>query len=227
MIISVQGNIGSGKSTLVAAMKQGIKGEQGMELPSWVFVDEPVDDWMKITDADGTDILSLFYQDQEKHAFSFQMMAYISRLDLLKKALYGLPQFVVSERSLEADKEVFEKMLHNDGHISKIEHEIYIKWFDHFASDCSTDKVIYLRCDPTVAYKRVLARNRPGETITLEYLQKCHDAHEMWLSQLPSDKVLILDANQNMTTDDDKFSGRLEWIKQIIHFVAGNDKFSL
>ena len=81
-IISIEGNIGTGKSTLVQMLKDTYKNYSNV-----IFLQEPVDMWNTIKDNNGETILSKFYADQEKYAFSFQMMAYISRISLHKKAI--------------------------------------------------------------------------------------------------------------------------------------------
>ena len=53
----------------------------------YLFLEEPVDEWTKIKDKEGRSILEKFYNNQEKYAFSFQMLAYISRLTDLKNAV--------------------------------------------------------------------------------------------------------------------------------------------
>ena len=45
MLISIEGNIGSGKSTLVEYLKS---------LGNYIFVDEPVNEWLSIKDKDGS-----------------------------------------------------------------------------------------------------------------------------------------------------------------------------
>ena len=77
MLFAIDGNIGSGKSSRVNDLKKYLKGN-----PSFIFLQEPVDDWNSIKTSDGITILEKFYSNQEKYAFSFQMMAYISRLAL-------------------------------------------------------------------------------------------------------------------------------------------------
>ena len=89
-LISIDGNIGSGKSTLMkylqANMHRFCLSENANEY-ELVFLQEPVKEWMDIKNKNNETILSLFYENQEKYAFSFQMMAYISRLDLIKKTI--------------------------------------------------------------------------------------------------------------------------------------------
>ena len=79
-ILSIDGNIGSGKSTLYADLQTYYKDNTEI-----CFCPEPVDSWTKIVDSNNTPILTNLYKDTKKYAFRFQMMAYISRLHLLRK----------------------------------------------------------------------------------------------------------------------------------------------
>jgi len=72
-IFTIEGNIGSGKSTLIRLLKQ--------KYPEIICLLEPVKEWEGIKDKQGENILTKFYKDQEKYSFSFQMMAYISRFN--------------------------------------------------------------------------------------------------------------------------------------------------
>ena len=60
MIISVEGNIGSGKSTLVENLKTYLTNKE----INYVFVQEPVEIWNTICDKEGEPILTKFYRDQ-------------------------------------------------------------------------------------------------------------------------------------------------------------------
>jgi deoxycitidine kinase/deoxyguanosine kinase len=78
-IISIDGNIGSGKSTLMGKLKTYFINNKNV-----VFLKEPVDEWDTIRDENNVTMLEKFYADQKTYSFPFQMMAYISRLALLK-----------------------------------------------------------------------------------------------------------------------------------------------
>jgi deoxyadenosine/deoxycytidine kinase len=118
------------------------------------------------------------------------MLAYISRLSILRKALAEPKyKYIITERSLLTDKEVFCKMLFDQGIIHPIQYQIYQAWFDEFRT-VDDYEFVYLRTSPEVAYERVNKRGRKGETIPLEYLQTCHQYHEAWLKG-----ALILNAN--------------------------------
>lgn len=214
-IVSIEGNIGSGKTTLLEIL-QGVFKDKNI-----IFLKEPVDEWSNITDVDGVTILQHFYNNQEKYSFSFQMMAYISRLAILKEAIQQNPgSIIVTERSLYTDRLVFAKMLYDSGKIELINYRIYLKWFDTFSQDFPIDKVIYVKADPEICHTRILKRSRTGEdSIPLTYLTNCHDYHNNMLITENTDFVcknqLILDGNVNIY---DK--GELEkWISQIENFI--------
>ena len=197
MIISVEGNIGSGKSTLVKLLKEKLPCDK------FYFLQEPVKEWEKIKDENNITILEKFYNDQNKYAFSFQMMAYISRLAMLKKAIKEFPDhIIITERCLNTDRFVFAKMLHDDKKIEKINYNIYLKWFDNFINECKIDYHIYVKVNPKICFERIKIRNREGENIPIEYLIKCDNYHNDWLDSM--DNVLIINNeldNNNMQYD--------------------------
>lgn len=89
IIISIDGNIGSGKSSVLKYLQNNFHNyciEQNKNLKI-CFLQEPVSEWESITDKNGKTVLEKFYQNNEKYAFPFQMMAYISRLNIFRKAL--------------------------------------------------------------------------------------------------------------------------------------------
>jgi deoxycitidine kinase/deoxyguanosine kinase len=127
-IIVIQGNIGSGQSTFVENLKSKYGDREDM-----CFLQEPVGEWLNIKDENGVNILEKYYSDQKKYSFMFQMMAYISRLSILKRAVESNKyKYIVTERCLNTDRRVFCKMLYDDGFIEKIGYDIYNKWFDEF-----------------------------------------------------------------------------------------------
>ena len=183
-IVSIEGNIGSGKSTLrelLARSSLPIGNNPGFTL---VYVDEPVSEWQTIIDPTGLNVIEKFYADQKEYAFAFQMMAYISRLATLKRAVEQNADknvIFVCERSLWTDRQVFAQMLHDEGKIESIKFQIYLKWFDEFIRDYPLDGIIYVTTKPQICSERITKRNRQGETIPLTYLASCHDYHTRWL----------------------------------------------
>jgi deoxyadenosine/deoxycytidine kinase len=211
-IISIEGNIGSGKSTLFEKLKIYFANNKNI-----IFVREPVDIWESIQDENGTTILEKFYQDQIKYSFSFQIMAYISRINLLKETIKQHPGVtIITERSLYTDKMVFAKMLYDTHKIEYINYQIYLNLFDTFKNDFNVDNIIYIKTDPDVCYNRILKRARNGENnISLDYLQLCDTYHNNMVDILECDKIVLngnVDIYENVSQLND-------WICQIHQII--------
>ena len=209
-IISVDGNIGSGKSTLLTMLKEYFNHKK-TDL-NICFLQEPVDLWNEIKDKNGKTIIECFYSNPEKYSFAFQIMAYISRLSILKSEFKKKYDIIFTERCLYTDRNVFCKMLYDDGKIDEIEYKIYNKWFDEFISEFHKIEYIYIQTSPEVSDNRIKERARKGENIPIEYLEKCHQYHEKWLDNT---KKLIIDGNlSNKDVDTRKL-----WIQEIEKFI--------
>ena len=188
-IFSIEGNIGSGKSTLVKELKKSVPNILDKKV---VYVQEPVNEWSKIKDKKGETILEKFYANQHKYAFSFQMMAYISRLALLRNIVRENPDaIIITERSVFTDREVFAKMLYDEGKIEEVDYQIYLKWFDEFIEEIPISGLIYVTTTPEKSKERVDLRARAGESIPLSYLQRCHDYHEKWIKNIKKQVCLF------------------------------------
>ena len=215
-IISIEGNIGAGKSTLYEQLRKIYKDDLRI-----VFVDEPVDEWNTIVDESGTTILQRYYENQEKYAFSFQIMALGTRLSLMKKALATDCSIIIMERSVITDSNIFAKMLFDDGKINLIEYKIYMKWFIEYTQDLPPINIIYLKTDPSIVYSRVITRSRVGEVIPLDYLVKCHEYHEKWLnsSETPIAYKLQIDGNEIRDSVNDTISIWADQVKNYIKYL--------
>ena len=188
-IFSIEGNIGSGKSTLVKELQKSVPNILDKKV---VYVQEPVNEWSKIKDKKGETILEKFYADQHKYAFSFQMMAYISRLALLRNIVRENPDaIIITERSVFTDREVFAKMLYDEGKIEDVDYQIYLKWFDEFIEEIPITGLIYVTTTPEKSKQRVDLRARMGEAIPLSYLQRCHNYHESWIKNIKKQVCLF------------------------------------
>jgi deoxyadenosine/deoxycytidine kinase len=213
IIISIDGNIGSGKSTIMEKLKEYYNKSENV-----VFLKEPVDEWESIKDNQGISILQKFYTDQEKYAYSFQMMAYISRLKILKEATLNNPPntIFITERSLFTDKMVFAKMLYDSGKIEDINYKIYLKWFNLFTEEFPLNKIIYLKTSPEICYTRIHSRARSGEEIIpLEYLVNCDKYHDNMMIDFTV-KQLKLNGNINMHENIDIYNIYLTQINDFI-----------
>jgi deoxyadenosine/deoxycytidine kinase len=215
-VITIEGNIGSGKSTLLENLKQEFSSDASI-----IFMKEPVDEWEEIKDANGNTMLQKFYENQEKYSFPFQMMAYISRLKLLKETIENYPNAtIITERSLYTDKYVFAKMLYETNNIEDVNYQIYCKWFDTFVKDYPITGIIYVKADPNICHDRIAKRSRVGESnIPLDYLISCDKYHDDMLdieNQLMSKNQVVLDGNVDIFENKDVLN---IWTQNIKDFI--------
>lgn len=221
--LSIEGNIGSGKSTLLENLRSHYENN-----PNVIFLKEPVDEWATIQDENGITMLEKFYKDQTKYSFAFQMMAYISRLNNLKKTVEMIRQtqsssnktkkIIITERSLYTDKMVFAQMLYDSGKMESIEFQVYLKWFDSFIEEFPVSKIIYVKTNPEICHFRITKRSREGESIIpLEYLDNCEVYHEKMFSSTSICKSqLVLDGNTNIYDNQRELKN---WILKIEDFL--------
>ena len=225
-IVSIEGNIGSGKSTLMKYLKEHFKNNNHV-----IFLKEPVDEWEKIKDNNGKTILEKFYENQEKYSFSFQMMAYISRLNVLRQALKSInplsdeKYIIITERSLYTDKLVFAKMLYETGKMEDVNYQIYSTWFQTFLEEFPVHKVIYVKTLPEICHQRITHRSREGEeNIPLDYLISCYKYHEDMMCYfshniIDLNKQLILDGNIDIYKNANQMD---DWIFAVNWFIRKN-----
>jgi deoxycitidine kinase/deoxyguanosine kinase len=182
-IITVEGNIGAGKSTLLENMKERYKDRHDI-----LFLQEPVDTWSQIKE-NGKTILELFYENKLHYSFPFQVLAYTTRLriirDSIEKAMESrIIQTIVMERSLEADRKIFAQMLFDDQLIDSCNFDIYKMMSDDGLKYYSADKIIWLNTKPNECLNRIRRRKREGEeNIDIHYLNRCDAYHTNWLSE--------------------------------------------
>lgn len=220
-IISIEGNIGSGKSTFLQFLKDKFAGNSNV-----IFLREPVDEWESIKDKNGKTMLCKFYENSERYSFSFQMMAYISRLTIILDALKKNPKIIITERCLLTDKYIFAKMLYDDNKMEDVEYQIYNKWFNEFNKQVQLSNIVYIKTDPIKCYQRIKTRAREGEsTIPLDYLEKCDLYHEKFIESCES-SVSTIQLNGNVDVDDQsKEQTYIQWALQMdISYVEKNSE---
>lgn len=71
--ISIEGNIGSGKSTILKIIRESF--------PHLTILDEPLAEWQKVGEQGNINLLGLYYDKPERWGFTFQIYAFMSRLN--------------------------------------------------------------------------------------------------------------------------------------------------
>lgn len=200
ILISLDGNIGAGKSTLLERIRTTI--------PHVTVIQEPVGSWLTMKNDAGESLLSLFYKDTARWAYTFQNCALLTRLldtqNILSKIKSGeiRTPIVITERSVLTDCHVFATMLRKQGKIDSLEWDLYMRWYTNFAKDLPYKGIIHLTTSAATSKKRIVTRNRSGEeSIPISYLDELDVAHHEWVesSHLP---VLQINNEEDGTMDD-------------------------
>lgn len=186
-VVSVQGNIGAGKTTFMKLLNGTLRSRRDV-----IFVDEPVSEWQVKRFRNNTEsILSCFYSDVPKYAFSFQINAFCTRQSANVHAAENIPldipqAVLVTERSMTSDNLIFRKAVFESGQISEVENYVYLQFAALVTSSWNRmEKVmIYLDVDYEVCYERLRRRARDEEiSVTPGYLKLLQEKHEEMLTQ--------------------------------------------
>ncbi len=219
IIISIEGNIGAGKSTILSHLRTRFTDTNY----NVVFMNEPVDIWETITDENGQTILSKFYEDPKKYAFMFQVTAYTTRMALLRKTIKNNPDcdIIICERCLSADRNIFAKMLYDDGLMDHLSYQVYLQLYHDTFEDFPVDGIVYMNASPERCIERINTRRREGESgITLEYLTRCQQYYFDWFEsgELSMFDRLMIDADHTAKYDMPGDIG-WKWLSEILTFV--------
>lgn len=224
VIISIEGNIGVGKSTFINILKSN------WDLGTCTVVNEPIDIWTNLKNSDGKNILQTFYEDVSRWAYTFQNIACITRMMKIEESIKNsTSKYIFLDRSLGTDKNVFEAMLYDDGKLSQIEHQMYNLWCDFYYKYVRSelDQIyIYLKAKPKICEQRIKKRGRIEETnIDLKYLEGLNDYHDKWL--LNESNVIIIDCDDDFETNKTKQNDMINQIKLKLNSINKKNKIKV
>lgn len=206
--VTIAGNIGVGKSTLVELLARKVGWEQVMEAVS----ENPY--------------LPDFYQDMHRWSFHSQVFFLVRRLqqhhDLLQ---YG--RSVLQDRSVYEDAEIFARNLFHQGHLSERDWGTYYELYQTLSHLLQPpDLVIYLRASVPTLQRRIAQRGRGYEQgIAADYLHQLNQLYDDWAGSFSQSPVLTIDTdNLNYVQYED----HLEAIWQRIDYrLRGRDYLQL
>lgn len=220
IIVSIDGNIGSGKSTLIRILQKELSKNKNI-----IFLQEPVNEWLQVKDDENNNILSKFYSEKKRWSYIFQNFAFITRtcimLDAINKNIVNNSQkrkVIITERSTETDKYIFAKMLYDYGDMNQLEYNIYNYWYNNLIEKNTINNIVYLRTNPRDAFERINKRARSEEeNIPFEYIQNVHNYHDKWLlDNTKNCNICYLDGSDNFEKNED---AKKKIVKSITVFI--------
>jgi deoxyadenosine/deoxycytidine kinase len=231
-IISLEGNIGAGKSTLEELLELEVKLTGAPDVPDSIFnktivIPECVDTWKAVPEGCDKSPLQALYDDIDNMSDRFQQFTLFTRVERLHERIDADPNktIIIVERSIVSDYEVFAKHLRKTG--NKLHWHIYDRLRKYvFANekDLLPQAYIYLRVSPATAFARIQERGREEEKkIPLLYIEDLHVQHEEWIKRIQESgvPVLILDGEPNFLTSSPRgVENSSSLISQIKEFIG-------
>jgi deoxyadenosine/deoxycytidine kinase len=176
--ITIAGNIGVGKSTLVRLLGERL---------SWEPVFEAVTENPYLAD---------FYQDMHRWSFHSQVF-FLSRRLQQHHQLLQQPRSAIQDRSVYEDAEIFARNLHIQGHMSERDWGAYYELYQTLALLLPPpDLVIYLQASVPTLKRRIGQRGRAYERdISEAYLRQLNELYHAWAHSFSLSPVLIVNTD--------------------------------
>jgi len=194
VVMLVEGNVGSGKSTFLDIMSS---------LPGVEVYQEPVDLWRNVG---GVNLFEKMVQEPHRWTTAFQLFSSKTRTEQILSAMKSKSPVVMIERSLFSERYCFVEMLRDSGDLTQGEFSVLDRYFQRMTDSTWTglevDLMVYIKSDPQILLNRIGRRGRQEEEgLTLDYLKNLHEKHEDWLIQekypVPA-PVDVLDGNGDL-----------------------------
>ncbi|MCD6577454.1 MAG: deoxynucleoside kinase [Anaerolineaceae bacterium] len=209
--ITVAGNIGAGKSTLVRMLSQRL---------GWEPFFEPVSNNPYLAD---------FYEDMKAWGFHSQIYFLSHRLKVYRE-LADCQSSVILDRSLYEDAEIFARNLFTKGVMNQRDYETYDALYRSLTSFLPTpDLMIYLRASISTLAERIKNRGRAFEqTIKSDYLSQLNQAYEMWISNfslcpvltIPTDSIDFVSLPKHMDLILEKVKEKIAGKEEVVFLPA-------
>jgi len=183
--ITVAGNIGAGKSTLVKLLSERLE---------WTPFYEPVANNPYLAD---------FYKDMAEWSFHSQVFFLTHRLRVYQE-LAAWPTSVILDRSLYEDAEIFAENLYLQKLMNERDHATYQSLYQMVLNFLPTpDLVVYLRTSVPTLIARIHSRDRDFErNIDPAYLETLNIAYKKWIENFTLCPVLTVPSDDlNLVTN--------------------------
>lgn len=188
IVIVVEGNIGSGKSTLGKILEKRLGSKLYTELKNPITLR----------------MLESFYMDKKRYSFMLQVHFLNERFKMIKDIFkHGGG---ILDRSIYGDK-VFASVLHEDGDMTEEEFTVYSDLLENMLEHAKKPRLlIFLDADIKTCMERIKARSRAGENlISADYLIRLERKYKDWLEDYSySRKLIIPYSKMNIFEEEDR-----------------------
>jgi deoxyadenosine/deoxycytidine kinase len=177
--VSIAGNIGVGKSTLVGILADALGWQPYYEL----VADHPY--------------LDDYYANRERWGFHSQIWFLSQRFEQ-QQEIADTPISVVQDRSMYEDYEVFVKGLLEQGILSHRDFRTYRRLYQSLTRSVSPPTLmIYLRASVPTLQRRIAGRARSSErSIPVSYLEQLNRRYEDWLRRFDLCPLVTIDTDE-------------------------------
>jgi deoxyadenosine/deoxycytidine kinase len=184
-ILTVEGNIGSGKTSLSKRLAKDIDATLILE----TFADNP--------------FLQKFFVKQKDYALGMEMFFMAERYEQIKGAIDDWEQL---ERPVVVDYLFTKSLLYASNNLDDDEYKLFEKIFQILNPKLpSSNKIIYLHSHPDRLIANIFQRGREFEqTVRKDYLQSIEDRYMKHFERIDDCPILILDVSDADFVQQDK-----------------------
>ncbi len=195
--VSIAGNIGVGKSTLVQILAEEFGWQPYYELVS----DHPY--------------LDDYYGDRERWGFHSQIWFLTQRFEQHLE-IADTPSSILEDRSMYEDYEIFVKGLLEEGILSQRDFRTYRRLYTTLVQRIQPPSlVVYLQASVPTLQRRIAFRARPSEmNIPPAYLARLNQRYDEWMRRFDRCAVLTI------PTDDLDYVNSLEARRSTVDVIA-------
>jgi deoxyadenosine/deoxycytidine kinase len=206
-IFSIEGNIGSGKTTIIHHLQRLYK--------DVLLVEEPVKDWQNL---EGENLLKKKNEDLNRWGYSFEAYVLITKMNELTKIADSDKKIVLIERCMLTDKAFFDVNVQN-GFSTPMEEAMFQNLFEFLSRNIypKLSGIIYLDTPVEECIKRMEERGRKEEkSIKADYLTQL-DEHFKQVVNGSGIPTLYLNGKYDLKTDLPKIEKQLsDFVKEHI-----------
>ena len=190
--ITIEGNIGAGKTTLTELLSKHYK---------WI---------PHFEDVDHNPYLMDFYEDMPRWSFNLQIYFLNSRLQQLVEIQKGT-ETVIQDRTIYEDANIFAPNLHEMGLMSKRDFDNYYLFFQTLKGMIQPpDLLIYLKASVPTLVGQIQKRGREyEENIRLDYLKRLNEYYNKWIENYKEGSLLVIDVDKNKFPENEEHLGEI------------------